>query len=192
MTSLAWLLAAAVLNADPIQQPSAAEPRPPEAAPATTAPKPSAEHDRLDALAGTWRFERTFSPPGRPVERTTGFMESRWILDNRYLECRTREGEGASASESLLIYGFDTARRVYFSLAIGSRGTNYRNLEGFYDEAARSFVLLGKDPGDGRTPGSKLRQTVRVENRDRHVLELFVVNPGRLPQKVVEIAFARQ
>jgi hypothetical protein len=188
MTIPAWLLTAALTAAAPGPQASPA----PDAALPTTGTRPTAEHDRLDSLAGTFRFERTATLPGRAPERTSGVSENRWILGRRYLECRAREGEGAGASESVTTYGFDVRRRVYFALVIGSRGTNYQSLEGFYDEPARSFVLLGRDPGDGRVPGPKLRQVVRIENPDHYVVEFFTVAPGRLPQKVIEVTYSRQ
>jgi hypothetical protein len=181
MKSVAWLLWAGLAAAAPG----------PQAPVDPTSPKPSVDHERLDVLAGTFRFERMATFPGRAPERTTGVSENRWILGNHYLECRSREGEGASASESVTTYGFDVRRRVYFALLIASRGTNYQTLEGFYDEPARSFVLLGKDPGDGRVPGPKLRQVVRIESRDRYSVEIFTVTPGRLPQKVIEITYSR-
>jgi hypothetical protein len=198
MTSLVWLLAAGLAAAVPQPQasvaPAAASPQ--AGASLSTAAKPSVDHERLDALAGTFRFERTATLPGRAPERTTGVSENRWVLGNRYLECRSLEGEGAgegaSQSGSVVTYGFDLRRRVYFALLIGSRGTNYQNLEGFYDEPAHSFVLIGKDAGDGRQPGPKLRQIVRVDSRDRHVVEIYAVAPGRLPQKVIEITYSRQ
>jgi len=194
MMSLVWLLAAGLATAAPKPQApvAPAAPVPEGGARLPAAPKPSADHERLDFLAGTFRFERTTSLPGRPPERTSGVSENRWILGNRYLECRSSEGEGANASESVAIYGFDIRRRVYFVILIGSRGTNYQNLDGFYDEPAHSFVLLGKDPGDGRVPGPKLRQIVRVDGRDRYSVELFTVAVGRVPQKVIEITYSRQ
>jgi uncharacterized protein DUF1579 len=175
MTAPTWLLAAGLLAVGP-----------------AAVPVPSVDHERLDALVGSWKVERTVTAPGQPPERTTGKSENRWTLDNRYVECRLKEGEGGSATESLLLYGFDTQRRVYFSLAVSSRGTGYRNLEGFYDQPTRSFVLLGRDPGDGRAPGPKLRQVLRIESRDRHVLELFLIGTGQLPRKVTEITFTRE
>lgn len=164
---------------------------------AVLSPRPSAEHERLDALAGRFKFERTTpAAAGRPAERVTGRTENRWILGARYLECRLVEGApGAEVETAVVTYGFDLRRRIYFSLAVGSRGSNYRNLEGFWDEPARSLVLLGKDPGDGTasaTPSPKLRQVVHVESRDRHVVETFVIYPGRLPQKAAEVVFTRE
>ena len=177
MASLAWLLAAGLAAAQ-------------AAGPAVS--RPSLEHERLGVLAGTFRFDRVTTLPGSPPTRTSGITENRWILDNRYLQCRSTEGEAASASETILTYGFDLRRRVYFLVAFGSRGTSYQNLEGFYDEPAHSFVLLGKDPGDGVVPGPKLRQVVRIEGPDRYVVEFFTVPTGRLPQKVIEITYTRQ
>jgi hypothetical protein len=193
MTSQVWLLAAGLATAVPQPQASVAPAASPQAGEnLSTAVRPSVDHERLDALAGTFRFERTATLPGRAPERTTGVSENRWILGNRYLECRSQEGEGGSEGGNVVTYGFDLRRRVYFALLIGSRGTNYQNLEGFYDEPAHSFVLIGKDAGDGRVPGPKLRQVVRVDSRDRHVVEFYTVAPGRLPQKVIEITYSRQ
>ncbi len=193
MTSLVWLLAASLAPAASHTQAAASPAAPaPEQDALSVAARPSADHDRLDFMAGTFRFERTATLPGRAPERTSGVSENRWILGNRYLECRSREGEGASAIESVAIYGFDIRRRVYFAFLIGSRGTNYQSLEGFYDDPAHSFVLLGKDPGDGRVPGPKLRQVVRLAGHDRFVVEIFTVPPGRLPQKVIEVTHTRQ
>jgi hypothetical protein len=191
MIPLAWLLLARAPAVEAVPQ---APPSKTAAVEARPAGKLSADHDRLDALAGRFRFERTTEPAatGRPAEKGTGWTENRWILDNHYLECRMSEGETGSNETAVVTYGYDMRRRTYFALAVGSRGTNYRNLEGFWDELAHSLVLLGKDPGDGKTPGPKFRQVLRVENRDRHVVELYVIYPGRLPQKASELVFTRQ
>lgn len=190
MISLAWLLlaqapAVGAVPQAPLSKAPSVETRP--------AGKLSADHDRLDALAGRFRFERTTIPAvtGRPAENGTGWTENRWVLDDHYLECRMREGD-ARDETAVVTYGYDLRRRTYFALAVGSRGTNYRNLEGFWDELAHSFVFLGKDPGDGKTPGPKLRQVLHVDNPDRHRVEFFVIYPGRLPQKASEIVFTRE
>jgi uncharacterized protein DUF1579 len=183
---IAWLLVSGLLG--PSAQPPDVPPSQPP--PAASAARPSVDHDRLDVLSGTWSFEQTLLVPGKAPERTVGTSENRWVLGNRYLECRAREGP--DGAENLQIYGFDTQRRLFFSVAVGSRGTGYRNLEGFYDQPTRSFILLGKDPGDGRNPGPKLRQILHIESRDRHVIELFLIGTGQLPRKVAEITFTRQ
>jgi hypothetical protein len=152
----------------------------------------SADHDRLDVLAGTFHFERTTTLPGEPPKRTTGTSENRWILDNRYLQCRGVDDGSEGAGETLVTYGFDLRRRLYFAVLLGSRGSNYQTLEGFYDEPARSLVLVGRGGGDGRTAGPKLRQVVRIEPPDRYVIEGFIVPTGRVPQKVVETIFQRR
>ncbi|HVO09727.1 MAG TPA: DUF1579 family protein [Vicinamibacteria bacterium] len=193
MTSLVCLLAAS-LAAQPRAQEGVSRASSPPSATRTAAARPSPDHDRLDVLAGTFRFERTTTLPGGTPQRSIGLSENRWILDNRYLECRAVETEddGSVGDESLVTYGFDLRRRVFFAVLLGSRGSNYQTLEGFYDDPARSFVLIGKDAGDGRIPGPKLRQVVRIDGPDRYVVELFTVAVGRLPQKIVEITYSRQ
>jgi hypothetical protein len=188
-----FLLAASLAAAQPEGQavPSATLPAG-GAVSAAASVRPSVDHERLDSLAGTFRFERTSNLPGSPPTRSSGTSENRWILNGNYLECRSTEGEGTGKSENLITYGFDLRRRVYFALLLGSRGTNYQNLEGFYDEPTRSFVLIGKDAGDGRVPGPKLRQVVRIESPQRYVVELFAVPLGGLPQKLVEIQYTRE
>lgn len=193
IAALVCLLAASLAAAQPRGQAAPSEALWPESGVgASQARARSADHERLDALAGTFRFERTTNLPGNPPLHSSGTSENRWILDGNYLECRSTEGEGAGKSESLVTYGFDTRRRVYFALLLGSRGNNYQNLEGFYDEPARSFVLIGRDPGDGRVPGPKLRQVVRIEAPQRYVVELFAVPLAGLPQKLIEIQYTRE
>jgi hypothetical protein len=187
MKSPVWLLLAGLATAGPGQEtPDVVSARP--SVTTTLATPFSADHQRLDALAGTWRFERSTSLPGRPTERTAGQSENRWILGGRYLECLADEGD----ERSITTYGFDVRRHTYFSLFVGSRGTNYQNLEGFYDEPTHSFVLLGRDAGDGRTPGPKLRQVLLLEGKDRHRVEMFIIVPGQPPLKATEITFTRQ
>jgi hypothetical protein len=194
ITTSVFLLAASLAAAQPGGQAVPSATLPPEGGVRATSSsaRPSVDHERLDSLAGTFRFERTANLPGSPPSHSSGISENRWILGGNYLECRSTEGEGALKSENLITYGFDLRRRVYFALLLGSRGTNYQNLEGFYDEPAHSFVLIGKDPGDGRIPGPKLRQVVRIESPQRYVVELFAVPLGGLPQKLVEIQYSRE
>jgi hypothetical protein len=193
ITTSVFLLTASFAVAQPGGQAVPTEATRPESGVGTNQARArSVDHERLDALAGTFRFERTTNLPGSPPVHSSGTSENRWILDGNYLECRSTEGEGAGKSESLITYGFDVRRRVYFALLLGSRGTNYQNLEGFYDEPAHSFVLIGRDPGAGRVPGPKLRQVVRIEGPQRYVVELFAVPLNGLPQKLVEIRYTRE
>lgn len=184
------LLLAHAHTVEAIPQATSTEPR---SALARAPGKVSADHDRLDALSGRFHFERTTTAvPGRPAERATGWSENRWILGDSYLECRLREAGTATDEAAVVTYGFDLRRRSYFVLAVATRGTSYLNLEGFWDEPTRSLVLLGKDSGDGKTPSPKLRMILRIENRDRHVVELWVIVTGRLPQKFSETVFTRE
>src|SRR5262245_47907991 len=186
MTSAAWLLTAALAMAN-----GQANPAGPESKQSSTA-WASPGHEQLDLLAGSFKVERTTDIPGSATKRTTGVSENRWILGKRYLEFRGRDGEGDSAEESVWLFGFDVRRRAYFVLMVGSRGTNYVTLEGFYDTPARSFVLIGRAAGDGPGSGPKLRQVIRLEGKDQFVVETFVVPLGKLPQKVGQITYTRQ
>jgi hypothetical protein len=191
MKSPVWLLVGGLLAAVSLPQTSKGAAVPAPEAAARLVPF-SADHQRLDAIVGQWRFERTTSIPGRPTERATGRSVNRWILGGRYLECVADEGEGGDGDRSIVTYGFDVRRRTYFSLFVGSRGTNYQNLEGFYDEPTHSFVLLGRDAGDGRTPGPKLREVLHLEGPDLFRVEMFIVVPGQPPHKASEITYTRQ
>jgi hypothetical protein len=152
--------------------------------------KPVAEHERLDALAGSWKQEIVWHAPA--AGKASGRSVNRWILGRRFLQCETVGGSGPFYSEGLTTLGYDVRKKEYFALGIDTMGTAYVNPHGRWDEAARSFVLKGEWLDDLSGAPYAFTQTFRIEGKDRYVYELVFDVPNQPPLKVLEITHTRE
>jgi hypothetical protein len=86
-----------------------------------------------------------------------GISENRWILGSTLPRVAASKRGGDRQRERRHLRLRHAEAHQTSPLLIGSQRTDYQNLEGFYDEPARSLVLTGKDPRIGRIPRPKLR-----------------------------------
>jgi hypothetical protein len=90
-------------------------------------PKPTAAHERLHALVGTWRGDETLHPsPWDPKGgKASGFLEARMDLDGMFLLTEYREErEGQVSYRGHGVYGWDPRRVRYTMYWFDSLGTD--------------------------------------------------------------------
>lgn len=172
--------------------PSAAQP------PATdqrAPPEPAAvsrpETQRLlEGLVGHWRVESTQFVRGRPPVKITGTSDNTWILGGRFVQFASTTGEGVERVDSLTTFGFDPRTGQYFATVVTTSEAACLILRGPYYDASRSFVLRGDDVTSVGVR-FKRRFVIRLEGKDRYVVESFLEYPRADPAMVGAAVYTR-
>lgn len=153
---------------------------------------PGPEHRALEQLAGKYQVDFTSYAPGAETTRLTGTCENRLVFGGRFLVSELTVGEGEARLESVTTYGYDNAKKQYFSYGINSRRTGVTDHWGTYDATTRSFILSGRARDE--TTGTVLtyRALLKVENPDSHTLQVYFDVPRARPRKALEMTFKRQ
>jgi hypothetical protein len=125
----------------------------------TTAPKPGAEHKRLEYFAGAWSYqgEAKQSPFG-PGGKISGTETCDWFAGGFQLICRSKGSSAKGPMTGQAIVTYDAGRRGYTYYAISSQGDNFflrGNVDGKVWTWADESTVEGKP--------MKLRVTVTEE-----------------------------
>jgi hypothetical protein len=155
--------------------------------------QPGAEHEKLQPLIGKWNYTCKFwmDPSQQPME-SSGTIERRWILGNRFLEEKI-EGtgfDGKPGFEGLGLIGYDNAQKKYTTNWMCSMGTGTCSGVGDADSSGgftfhtESFCPMMKKTINGR-------ESLRFESDDKTVSESFVIEDGK-ETKIMEIIAVRQ
>lgn len=122
------------------------------------------EVKRLEPFVGTKDVEFTQRPSIVSPKGGTAKMVSTgaWILDGRFVLTRMGQGE----RESLFVVGYDTNKRAYRYVRLGSNGEHEENI-GQWNEASRSFEWRGVNGPAGltRTSTSRLLGNGTIETQ---------------------------
>jgi len=159
--------------------------------------QPSEAHERLVNLEGEWKqVGRFWAQPG--AEDAMGFegtCTNKMILGGRFLECRSKSGEGMWSSESLTLMGFDNRTQQYTTVGFDTWGTYFITAYGTYDEATGSITFSGSDydPAAGFTQEFDI--VTEIDGADRFVTTLIfrdsVMTAGTGEFKMAEVEYTR-
>ncbi len=155
--------------------------------------KPSAEHQRIAALAGTWdQTYKMYMTPGQEPLVAKGKSVNTMILGGRFLEFRIEGGEGEMRVEGLSVMGFDRRAGKYTLVGFDTWGTYYVTGAGDWDETAKAWKLPGEhtDPQTGRKESYTF--VIRPESADRNVMEILFHLPDGQTLKAVEVTSTRR
>ena len=151
---------------------------------------PGPAHKALEPLIGTWQVEKTSfiagGTPQKPVTSTALTSRRQWIADGRFVRDETQGQIAGNKYWRLGLLGYDTMSRCYEWVTVD--GLNSMMM--IYRAAPQSgqqqpIVMTGvfTDQGliDESTNGKPVQQrtVIRIENNDRHVIELYLRPPGR-------------
>lgn len=126
--------------------------------------QPGPEHERLEALVGTW--DVTFRSP-MPEMTFTATAENRMILGGRFLASEVSGTVNGMPAEALTIMGFDRGPGVYTAVGFDTFGTFYVTGAGPWNEAERRAALAGayEDPVTGHAHVYEFVWTVPAPDR---------------------------
>jgi hypothetical protein len=106
---------------------------------------PNENHERLNALVGSFKVKTTWQMAAdAPAQSSEGEAETKWILDGRFIEQRFKGDFMGKPFEGLAITGYDNMKKEYNSVWLDSVATGMMQSSMKFDEATKSFSEEGK------------------------------------------------
>ncbi len=152
---------------------------------------PSAGHQRLEPMVGTWTTRTTFTmAPGAPPEASEGVSEHRWVLGGRYLEQVYKGTSMGMPFEGIGFTGYDNVRKKYVGTWMDSFGTGIMSSVGVGKPSDKKidFDAESFDPSGKRV---RFQCQVRIEDHDHHVYEMWTKAPNGRRFRMMKVEYAR-
>jgi hypothetical protein len=153
--------------------------------------RPGPEHGWLSPLEGEFRAEVTWRSLGKDKLVASGVCHNRFILGGRFLEVKLESGEGDSRLEGLTLYGYDSRKRQFFALSLDNLSTRFLQPWGTFDPVTQSLILSGKDRDEVTGAPIGYRLHLKIESRDRHVVQVFLDSATGAPVRILDAVFNR-
>lgn len=167
------------------------------------ATSPGQAHQRLNALAGSWKtVDRIWmgGPDSTPIE-CPGTAQVRWVLDGRFLLEEKQYSLPLPAPDGgvrevnvsgLGLLGYENFRNQYVATWCDSVNTHLVVLRGQFDPAGRKLTLYGEmDEPTSHVVGRMIKLVTRIVSKDKLVTEIYDLHAGE-DSKLVEITYERQ
>lgn len=127
----------------------------------TTAPKPAPELNKFDFAAGHWTYVGEYKAgPLGPGSKFTGEMTDKRILGGFFLQNHSTETGPMGVSQVIEIFGYDPAKKNYFSNEYHSDGTM---ISGGYVFNGNTFTYTGKFVAGGTPFMLKVAMTIGAD-----------------------------
>ena len=150
------------------------------------------EHERLKAFEGNWTTTvKVWFGPGEP-DTSTGTSRNSMVLGGRYVQMHYTGTFMGQPFNGIGLTGYDNLAGTYTSLWVDDASTTMALSTGQYDAASNSWTYTG-EMADPMNPGvrNKLREVIRIESPDRHVLEWFETHGNEPEARTMEITYVR-
>lgn len=152
-----------------------------------------AEHKALEPLVGNWTAEvKTWMVPGSAPAVTKATAKSAWIMDGRFVQEEFNGEFMGKPFRGMSLTGYDNTEKKYKSMWIDDMHTSMMTSEGQGENGNKVITLAGQY--DCPLTGEKdltMKQVIRIESRDKHVLEMYDPSKGE-NSKTMEITYTRK
>ena len=139
---------------------------------------PGKEHEALKPMAGTFTCTNKFyMAPGQPAMESTGTVERKWVLGNRYLSEEVKATMMGMPFEGFGITGYDKLQKQYHSYWIDSFGTGTWIMTGTADASFKNFTFTGENFDPQVMAKKKGKTTTEIVNNDKHVMKMYDTGP---------------
>jgi hypothetical protein len=153
---------------------------------------PGPNHQLLTSISGDWTFKiRMWMNPSAPATESTGTVAYTPLLGGRYVQGQYRGDMMGMPFEGLGLMGYDNVSAQFQTSWVDNMGTMITFLTGTYDPATKAITYTGR-MDDATQPGTKVkvRQVIRIESPDSHVMEWYETRDGK-ETKTMEIVYTR-
>ena len=154
---------------------------------------PVKEHEALKPLVGAFTCSTKFyAAPGTPPQESTGTVERKWVLGNRYIQEEVKATMMGMPFEGFGIAGYDKLQKLYHAYWIDSMGTGTWSMTGTADAAGKVFTYTGEnfDPMVGQK--TKGRSTVEFVDNNKHVMKMYGPGPDGKEFMMFEMTCTRK
>ena len=108
---------------------------------------------------------------------STGTVERKWILGNRYIQEEVKATMMGMPFEGFGITGYDKLQKFYHSYWIDSMGTGTWSMTGTADAAGKVFTYTGENFEPMAGQKIKGRSTVELVDNNKHVMKMYGPGP---------------
>lgn len=154
---------------------------------------PGPGHAALEPLVGNWNVATTgWMAPDAPPQKGSGTSEHTWVLGGRYLQ-QVFHGEYQGQSfEGISYTAFDNFKKKYVGTWIDTMGTGIMISGGSVDSTGRVFTFEAEMDDVASGKPMKIREVVRIESAERHVMEMYGPDKSGREFKMMEIVYTRR
>jgi hypothetical protein len=155
---------------------------------------PSARHDVLKQLVGTFDAANTFwvypgATPGAPPAQATARVENKLDLDGRFIVQDYRYP--GRPFRGVTYYGFDNLTQNYQYVWLDSEITGIETMTGTIDATSRVITFRADEVDPISRKRMAVRMTLRIESDRRHRVERYETRQGKPEVKAEETVYTR-
>lgn len=154
---------------------------------------PGDAHKKLDRSVGT--FDATvkmWMKPGAPPDVSQGKLESKWILDGRFVQDTFTGTAMGQPFTGMGLTGYDNHKKQYVGSWIDTWSTHMQTMTGDMDASGKALTMTSTifDPMAGKE--KKIRSVTRFVDDKTHTYETFEPGPDGKEIRTMEITFTRR
>ena len=139
---------------------------------------PGKEHEALKPLVGSFTCTtKMIMAPGAPPTESTGTVERKWILGNRYIQEEVKATMMGMPFEGIGITGYDKLQKFYHTYWIDSMGTGTWTMTGTADAAGKVLTFSGENFDLMSMSKKKGRSTTDMTDPNKHVMKMYDTGP---------------
>lgn len=151
------------------------------------------KHAALARFVGDWEIETKswMDGPLAPPVVSKGTVETRWLMDGRWLIDKVTAEMMGQPFNGASITGYDNVKKKYVGIWLDSMSTTMMTMEGNLVDPM-TLVMFGRydDPVSGEHDRLQ-RFVTRVEGDDRQVMTIHDLSAGVEGMKMMEITYTR-
>lgn len=153
---------------------------------------PDEHHKTLDVLAGQWNqtIKHQMNPQA-PAQECKGTAKYHWILGGRFLVEEVGGEMMGERFEGFAIHGYDRQKQKYTSIWMDSMGTMMMQVEGTADASGKTITYAGEYDCPLTKSRKKMKTVLKLESRDKVILEMYDTGPDGKEFKNMEIVSTR-
>jgi hypothetical protein len=149
-------------------------------------PKPTAEHEAIKELEGTW--DATMKMDGGSFP---GVMKAKMDLGGLWLVSDYESDFGGLKFSGKGLDSYDPAKKKFVSVWVDSMSTTPMVLEGDYDKASETLVMTGKSKNmEGKA--ITVKTVSKMKGKDEHGFEMFEIGDDGKEKSMFTIDYKRK
>lgn len=153
---------------------------------------PGEEHRQLAHLAGSWTTKtREWMEPDKPPMETTGSVETKILLDGRFLQQDMTGQMMGQPFSGVEIIGYDNLLKRYVTAWMSTMSTGIFMMEGTASADGKTITLQGQHPEpDGGY--MKHRAIWKIVDDNTQTFDMYGAYHGGKEWKMMEITYSRK
>lgn len=159
--------------------------------PEAKATQPGERHRQLDYFAGSWDVVIKFKVGAGQEREGRALLESRWVLNGRFLKQEYRTMSGGIPFTVVQYLGYDNNKKKTVEVKLDSNDTGIMVTEGAIFEDGKVITNAGErtDPVSGKT--RKIRTVTIIFDKNHYTVEWYQTGDDGREEKVVTLSHTR-